>query len=82
MLMTSNVFLEPSNDNLYFCFIMKDVVLAILITDCQLVSIVKMKKFVVHNLDLHLIFNLVSASESFKTAESWTPVCLPKFDPK
>lgn len=27
-----------------------------------------------------LILNLVECSESFKTAESWTPICLPKFD--
>lgn len=39
-----------------------------------------MKKYVIHPLDLHLIFNLVNSSESFKTAESWTPICLPKFD--
>lgn len=39
-----------------------------------------MKKYVIHPADLHLIFNLVNSSESFKTAESWTPICLPKFD--
>lgn len=27
-----------------------------------------------------MIQNLVDSSESFKTAESWTPICLPKFD--
>lgn len=27
-----------------------------------------------------LIFNLIECSESFKTAESWTPICLPKFN--
>ena len=32
------------------------------------------------HLDLHLIFNLVSGSTSFHTAESWTPICLPRFD--
>jgi hypothetical protein len=32
--------------------------------------------------DLHLVFNLVASSSSFKTAESWTPLCLPKFDSK
>lgn len=26
------------------------------------------------------MFNLVECTESFKTAESWTPICLPKFD--
>jgi len=30
--------------------------------------------------DIHLILNLVSASMSFKSAESWTPICLPKFN--
>ena len=39
-----------------------------------------MKKFFIHPADLHLILNLVDSSESFKTAESWTPICLPKFD--
>lgn len=29
-----------------------------------------------------LMFNLVECTESFKTAESWTPICLPKFDSK
>ncbi len=30
--------------------------------------------------DIHLIINLVDASTSFKSAESWTPICLPKFN--
>ncbi len=32
------------------------------------------------SIDIHLILNLVSASMSFKSAESWTPICLPKFN--
>lgn len=39
-----------------------------------------MKKFFIHPADLHLIQNLVDSSESFKAAEGWTPICLPKFD--
>lgn len=31
-------------------------------------------------IDIHLIFNLVDASTSFRSAESWTPICLPKFN--
>lgn len=27
-----------------------------------------------------LIFNLIDSSESFKTGEIWSPICLPKFD--
>lgn len=55
-------------------------VFAILLANNQLITLVRMKKFYIHPTDLHLILNLVASSESFKTAESWTPICLPKFD--
>lgn len=55
-------------------------VFAILLANNQLITLVRMKKFFIHPTDLHLILNLVASSESFKTAESWTPICLPKFD--
>nr|XP_002736504.1 PREDICTED: vacuolar fusion protein MON1 homolog A-like [Saccoglossus kowalevskii] len=58
----------------------KDLVFAILISRNQLIALVRMKKYVLHPADLHLIFNLVSASTSFQASESWTPICLPKFD--
>lgn len=33
--------------------------------------------------DLHLIFNMVNSSNSFKAVpESWMPICLPKFNDK
>merc|ERR1719167_238182 len=57
-----------------------DVVFGILIADNQLVTLVRMKKSFIHPADLHLIFNLINSSESFKHSESWTPICLPKFD--
>lgn len=58
----------------------KDLVFALIIASSQLVTLVRMKKYYLHPVDLHLIINLVNASESFKAAESWTPICLPKFD--
>ncbi|VDI45239.1 vacuolar fusion protein MON1 [Mytilus galloprovincialis] len=58
----------------------KDLVFAIILANNQLVTLVRMKKYFLHPMDLHLIINLVNASESFKAAESWTPICLPKFD--
>ncbi|XP_070535609.1 vacuolar fusion protein MON1 homolog A-like [Ptychodera flava] len=58
----------------------RDLVFSILISKNQLIALVRMKKYVLHPADLHLIFNLVSASTSFQAAESWTPICLPKFD--
>lgn len=57
-----------------------DVVFGILIADNQLVTLVRMKKYFIHPADLHLIFNLINSTESFKHSESWTPFCLPKFD--
>ncbi|XP_058803060.1 vacuolar fusion protein MON1 homolog A [Phymastichus coffea] len=62
------------------CGKIKNLVFAILLANNQLITLVRMKKFYIHPADLHLILNLVDSSESFKTAESWTPICLPKFD--
>ncbi|XP_071941673.1 protein SAND-like [Antedon mediterranea] len=59
---------------------LKDLVFAILLADNQLVALVRMKKYVLHPGDLHLIVNLVNASSSFRNGESWTPICLPRFD--
>ncbi|XP_059152253.1 vacuolar fusion protein MON1 homolog A-like isoform X2 [Physella acuta] len=58
----------------------KDLVFALIIAQNQLVAVVRMKKYYLHPMDMHLILNLINASESFKAAESWTPICLPKFD--
>ncbi|XP_071491073.1 protein SAND-like [Diadema antillarum] len=58
----------------------KDLVFAILIADNQLVTLVRMKKYILHPADLHLILNLLNKSTSFKSADSWLPICLPKFD--
>ncbi|KAH7946553.1 hypothetical protein HPB52_000946 [Rhipicephalus sanguineus] len=57
-------------------------VFGLLVAEQQLVALVGMRKYQLHHVDLHLLLNLVHASESFKTAEAWTPVCLPKFDPR
>ena len=53
---------------------------ALLISGSQLICLVRMKKYTLHPMDLHLIFNLVNSSDSFKNSESWSPICLPKFD--
>ncbi|XP_049881283.1 protein SAND [Pectinophora gossypiella] len=62
------------------CHKIRDLVFAILLAGNQLITLVRMKKYTLHPSDIHLLFNLVRSSESFKTAESWTPICLPKFD--
>ena len=62
------------------CSKAQNIVFALLIANNQLITLVRMKKYFIHPADLHLIFNLVNSSESFKLSESWTPICLPKFD--
>ncbi|KAK0157325.1 hypothetical protein PV328_011082 [Microctonus aethiopoides] len=62
------------------CGKIKNLVFGLLLANNQLVTLVRMKKFFIHPADLHLIQNLVASSESFKTAEGWTPICLPKFN--
>ncbi|PIK41527.1 hypothetical protein BSL78_21630, partial [Apostichopus japonicus] len=58
----------------------KDLVFAILIADGQLVTLVHMKKYILHPADLHLVINLLKASSAFETSDSWVPICLPNFD--
>ena len=55
-------------------------VFAILIAENQLVTLTRMKKYLIHPADLHLIFSLINSTESFKMSEAWIPICLPKFD--
>ena len=62
------------------CGKIKNVVFVILLIENKLVALVRKKDYFIHPADLHLLFNLVNSSESFKHAESWTPVCLPKFN--
>ncbi|CAH2312527.1 vacuolar fusion MON1 homolog A [Pelobates cultripes] len=59
----------------------KSLVFSILMSRNQLISLVRKKDQYLHPLDVHLLFNLVTCSSSFKEGEAWTPVCLPKFNP-
>ena len=58
----------------------KDVLFSILITKNQVITYVRPKEYNLHFIDIHLIINLVDASMSFKSAVSWTPICLPRFN--
>ncbi|XP_072928761.1 vacuolar fusion protein MON1 homolog A isoform X2 [Hemitrygon akajei] len=58
----------------------KSLVFSILVAQNQLVSLVRKKDQFLHPIDLHLLFNLISASTSFRDGEVWTPICLPKFN--
>nr|CAH7733937.1 unnamed protein product [Callosobruchus chinensis] len=78
--LTSSVRDSISSAIIGACNKIKNLVFAILLADNKLITLVRMKKYCLHPADLHLIFNLVQASESLKNSESWTPLCLPKFD--
>lgn len=58
----------------------KELVFALLLYEDQLITLIRPKRYSLHPADIHLIFNLVMGSSSFKDAESWTPLCLPKFN--
>ncbi|XP_076859429.1 vacuolar fusion protein MON1 homolog A [Brachyhypopomus gauderio] len=58
----------------------KSLVFSILLAGSRLVTLVRKKDQYLHHMDLHLLFNLVGSSSSFREGEGWTPVCLPKFN--
>ena len=53
---------------------------AILVTKYQLINIVRPRKHILHSNDLHLLLNFVNSSTTFRNNETWTPLCLPKFN--
>ncbi|XP_062319137.1 vacuolar fusion protein MON1 homolog A [Osmerus eperlanus] len=58
----------------------KNLVFSILLAGDRLVTLVRKKDQFLHHMDLHLLFNLVGSSTSFREGEGWTPICLPKFN--
>jgi hypothetical protein len=58
----------------------KDILFIILVAEGMLVTYAAPKEYALTPMDIHLILNLVHASTSFRSAESWTPICLPKFN--
>uniref|UniRef100_A0A3Q1F2I4 Vacuolar fusion protein MON1 homolog n=1 Tax=Acanthochromis polyacanthus TaxID=80966 RepID=A0A3Q1F2I4_9TELE len=58
----------------------KNLVFSILLAGDRLVTLVRKKDQFLHHIDLHLVFNLVGSSSSFREGEGWTPICLPKFN--
>ncbi|CAI2178026.1 1425_t:CDS:10 [Funneliformis geosporum] len=60
----------------------KDLLYAMLITNNKLITLLRLKKHSLHSADLHLVFNMVNGSSTFRSVESWTPICLPKFNNK
>ncbi|KAI9475809.1 MAG: trafficking protein Mon1-domain-containing protein [Benjaminiella poitrasii] len=60
----------------------KNILYAMIVADGKLVTLLRPRKHSLHPSDLHLLFNMLTGSTTFHTAESWTPLCLPKFNSK
>lgn len=60
----------------------KSLLYSLLIAGGRLVNIVKPKERVLHASDLHILINFVTNSQSLRSSESWTPICLPRFSDK
>ncbi|KAI7905839.1 vacuolar fusion protein MON1 [Cokeromyces recurvatus] len=60
----------------------KKILYAMIVANGKLVTLLRPRKHSLHPSDLHLLFNMLTGSTTFHTAESWTPLCLPKFNSK
>ncbi|WAQ88238.1 hypothetical protein PtA15_9A365 [Puccinia triticina] len=54
---------------------------SIVITQAQVVSVVRPKNHSVHPSDLQIILTTILSSKSIKSSESWIPICLPGYNP-
>ncbi|KAI3885760.1 hypothetical protein MKX03_031572 [Papaver bracteatum] len=57
------------------------VLFAILMCKHKVISLVGAQKASLHPDDMLLLANFVLSSESFRTSESFSPICLPRFNP-
>ncbi|KAI8331316.1 MON1-like protein A-like protein [Chlamydoabsidia padenii] len=58
----------------------KDLLYTMIVAKDKLVTLLRPRKHSLHPSDLHLLFNMLTGSTTFHSAESWTPLCLPKFN--
>lgn len=57
------------------------VLFAILMCKHKVISLVGAQKASLHADDILLLSNFVTSSESFRTSESFSPICLPRYNP-
>ncbi|XP_074357839.1 vacuolar fusion protein MON1 homolog isoform X1 [Apium graveolens] len=57
------------------------VLFAILMSKHKVISLVGAQKASLHPDDMLLLANFVMSSESFRTSESFSPICLPRYNP-
>lgn len=57
------------------------VLFSILLAGKKLVTLIRPRHQALHPTDLLILINLVTSWSSFRIGETWTPICLPKFNP-
>jgi hypothetical protein len=60
----------------------KSLLFAVLMAGSEVVSVIEGKDRTLHQSDLLLLSNTITNSQSLRSSESWTPICLPKFSDK
>eukprot|EP00455_Lapot_gusevi_P035921 TRINITY_DN3983_c0_g1_i2.p1 TRINITY_DN3983_c0_g1~~TRINITY_DN3983_c0_g1_i2.p1 ORF type:complete len:239 (-),score=31.20 TRINITY_DN3983_c0_g1_i2:49-765(-) len=53
---------------------------AVLMAGTRLVNLVRPKDGAIYPSDLLVLINFVNSSSTFRDSETWTPICLPKFN--
>lgn len=59
----------------------KELLYVLLVADDKIITLLRPRKHSIHPTDLHLLLNVLSSSPALRTAETWLPICLPKFNP-
>ncbi|ANQ10216.1 Uncharacterized protein PCOAH_00040590 [Plasmodium coatneyi] len=66
--------------NLISSFKINNVLLSFLIVHDKIIGI-SVSKYAIHSMDVIILINMITSMKSFKNAESWTPICLPIYNP-
>ncbi|KJP85406.1 hypothetical protein AK88_04945 [Plasmodium fragile] len=66
--------------NLISSFKINNVLLSFLVVDDKIIGI-SVSKYAINSMDVIILINMITSMKSFKNAESWTPICLPIYNP-
>ncbi|KAI9014853.1 vacuolar fusion protein MON1 [Gaertneriomyces semiglobifer] len=58
----------------------KALVYGMLMAKEKLITLIRPRHHTLHPVDMHLLTNMISSSSGFRSAENWTPICLPHFN--
>ncbi|VWU51198.1 vacuolar fusion protein MON1, putative [Hepatocystis sp. ex Piliocolobus tephrosceles] len=66
--------------NLITSFKINNVLLVFLFINDKIIGI-SVSKYVINSMDIIILINMITSMKSFKNVESWTPICLPIYNP-